>query len=553
MTIHRHRTASNAGPRAVHSRLALCVFLVQLPVSAPAQRAENHPIRQIVFGGDADFPPYEFLDKNGQPAGLNVDLIRAVGRLQGFAVRVRLGPWPEIRAGVQNGSIDVATMFRAPKRAQEVDFAIAHELIYQEMFVRRGTPPLHSLADLAGKRLLMETNTITIDTLTEMGYGNAIHPAPSEPEALRALIRGDGDVAIVTQTVTRPFQERAEFSGRIVVTGPPVLLTEYAYATRKGRPNLIEALNQGVAAVKASGEYERIFDRWLRPDTSAHLVRKIAWAAAAILGLALLVIVWNRMLQRRVTRQAREIGDLGTSYRELADYQAEIDRANKELEAFSYSVSHDLRAPLRTIGGYTGILLEDYSSALDAEGKRICGVISETVQHMGQLIDDLLSFSRLSRTALEPVVVDMHALAASEYGNLGAQGVRFELEPLPGTVGDPRLLRQVWVNLLSNAVKFSAKREQPVIRVTAEEKDGECIYIVEDNGAGFDMRYASKLFGVFQRLHSAQEFEGTGVGLAIVQRIVERHGGRVWAESQLGQGATFRFALPKRNTAVGPV
>jgi signal transduction histidine kinase len=514
-----------------------------------ALAGQTGPVREIVFGGDQDFPPYEFVDAQGQPAGLNVDLIRAIGRAQGIHVRVVMRPWHEIRAGVTDGTLDVATMFRSRLRAREADFAIPHELIYQEMYVRPGGPMLKSLSDLAGKRLLAQTDALAAETLADLGLGGTLRVLPSEPEALRALVRGEGDVAIVTQTVARPFADREEFAGRIVASGPPVLLTEYGYATRPGRGALIESLNQGLARVKASGEYGRIFDHWMRPDRSAVRLRHLLWGALLILAGALLVVVWNYALRKRVQLQSREIGELDTSYHRLAEYQAEIDRANQELEAFSYSVSHDLRAPLRTIRSYTSILVEDHGASLNEEGRQLCDRIQAGAATMSQLIDDLLNLSRLSRIEMEPVPVDMQELAAGVYATVGAPGVEFKLEALPGVRGDPRLLRQVWTNLLSNAVKFSSKRERPVIQVSGGESSTECLYAVRDNGAGFDPAYASKLFEVFQRLHSTREFEGTGVGLAIVKRIVTRHGGRVWAEGAPGQGATFHFALPRKNAA----
>jgi PAS domain S-box-containing protein len=229
---------------------------------------------------------------------------------------------------------------------------------------------------------------------------------------------------------------------------------------------------------------------------------------------------------------------------------AQLQSANKELEAFAYSVSHDLRAPLRAINGYTCILLEDYGTALDDEGKRICGVISEEGSRMGQLIDDLLEFSRLSRTELQKVPVNMDALVTSVFRDLteaeDLSRIKFHQGKLANLEADPRLLRQVWVNLLSNALKFTHKCPVAEIEVGSSRKGGQVNYWVRDNGAGFDMRYQDKLFKVFQRLHSTNEFEGTGVGLAIVQRIIYRHGGEVWADGKVGQGATFSFSLPKK-------
>jgi PAS domain S-box-containing protein len=232
---------------------------------------------------------------------------------------------------------------------------------------------------------------------------------------------------------------------------------------------------------------------------------------------------------------------------------AQLEAANKELEAFSYSVSHDLRAPLRAVDGYTRILLDDHEAKLDEEGKRVCGVISESARLMGRLIDDLLAFSRLGRAEMQLSRIDMAKMAESTFFELATpedrERIDFRIEAAPPAWGDPSLMRQVWANLLSNAVKFSAKRGRAAIRVRGEAGPDENAYVVEDNGAGFDMRYADKLFKVFQRLHSTREFEGTGVGLALVQRVIHRHGGRVWATGEVGKGAAFGFALPRKEAS----
>jgi signal transduction histidine kinase len=288
------------------------------------------------------------------------------------------------------------------------------------------------------------------------------------------------------------------------------------------------------------------------------LARLVAGAAAIGRG---------RLDQRVGTESRDEIGELSRAFdrmaielkettvsldeleRRIKERTAQLEAANKELEAFTYSVSHDLRVPLRAIGGYTRILLEEYQQMLDAEGKRVCSVISEGAHKMSDLIDDLLAFSRLGRSAINPSKLDMKELANSVFQDLTTDKSRkridFQVDAAPPAVGDPPLLRQVWVNLISNAIKFSSRRRRAVIRVRGENAEGELIYSVQDNGAGFDMQYASKLFGVFQRLHSTREFEGNGVGLALVQRVVVRHGGRVWAEGKTGKGATFYFTLPR--------
>jgi light-regulated signal transduction histidine kinase (bacteriophytochrome) len=233
----------------------------------------------------------------------------------------------------------------------------------------------------------------------------------------------------------------------------------------------------------------------------------------------------------------------------VAARTAQLQAANKELEGFSYSVSHDLRAPIRAISGFCSLLIQDHKADLSDEAKRKLGIIAGEAARMGHLIDDLLALSRLGRKSLEPTDLDMNELVSGVFERLmqSDPDKRADLRvgSMPKAHGDRSLIEQVWVNLLANAIKFSSKKESPIVEVGGISEEGEQIYFVRDNGAGFDARYQEKLFGVFQRLHHDDEFPGTGVGLALVHRIVTRHGGRVWADGQLGQGATFHFTLPK--------
>jgi signal transduction histidine kinase len=226
---------------------------------------------------------------------------------------------------------------------------------------------------------------------------------------------------------------------------------------------------------------------------------------------------------------------------------AQLEAANQELEAFSYSISHDLRAPLRAIHGFSRILLEEHAPHLADEARRYLHLVRDNAQHMGQLIDDLLAFSRLSRQPLKRQRVEYADLVRQVLEDLSGEhaGRRVDIAvgDLPLCQADPALLKQVLVNLCTNALKFTRQREVAVIEIGCRAAGGECVYFFKDNGIGFDMQYVGKLFGVFQRLHRASEYDGTGVGLAIVQRIIARHGGRVWAEAAVNQGATFYFTL----------
>ena len=267
-------------------------------------------------------------------------------------------------------------------------------------------------------------------------------------------------------------------------------------------------------------------------------------AASFVLAMLLLE---NGMLYARLV----EAHEGERRERQRAEQKStELMVANKELEAFSYSVSHDLRAPLRAMDGFARILDEDYGERLDAEGRRLIGVVRKSSQRMGHLIDDLLAFSRLGRQPLrtERVQVDTVVKEALEElrAELDGRPIDFAVGPLGTAAADPALLRQALTNLLGNAIKYTRGRTPAVVEVgcrSAREPGSGPVYYVKDNGAGFDMRYAEKLFGVFERLHRADEYEGTGVGLAIVRRVIERHGGRVWADSKPGEGATFYFTL----------
>jgi signal transduction histidine kinase len=276
----------------------------------------------------------------------------------------------------------------------------------------------------------------------------------------------------------------------------------------------------------------------------------LGWYAGRVYGLLsgsfvlVVLLTENAMLYRRLVEahdsERRE-------RRRVQEKTVQLEAANKELDAFSYSVSHDLRAPLRAIDGYSKMLEEDSGPGLGEEARRQLGVVRSSSRRMGQLIDDLLAFSRLGQQEPARAEIDMTRLAQSTAAELAreypATGVT--VDELPPALADHSLLKQVWLNLIGNAFKYSGKRDAGRVEIGGKAQGAENVYWVRDNGVGFDMRYASKLFGVFQRLHSQDDFPGTGVGLAIVQRVILRHRGRVWAESRPQEGACFYFALPR--------
>jgi signal transduction histidine kinase len=298
----------------------------------------------------------------------------------------------------------------------------------------------------------------------------------------------------------------------------------------------------------------------VREETLLHSNTEIAALGQRARDLALVVEKSRLETLLESDKVIRKLN--GELEQRVLERTGQLEAANKELDSFSYSVSHDLRAPLRAIDGFSRILLEDYAAAVPDEGKTYLKLIGDNTRQMAQLVDDLLAFSRLGRLALtkqtvEPSKLVRLCLAEMQKEQEGRQ-LEIVVGDLPSCQADPMLLKQVWMNLLSNALKYTRKREvvrievgcrtepRPLTNGNVPRPSGpvpETVYFVKDNGAGFDMKYAHKLFGVFQRLHRAADYDGTGVGLAIVQRIINRHGGRVWGDAQLNQGATFYFTL----------
>jgi PAS domain S-box-containing protein len=308
-------------------------------------------------------------------------------------------------------------------------------------------------------------------------------------------------------------------------------------------------LVQDVVAQLVANPGKPIPVQWRRRHKNGQWIVLEGFATNLLDDPAVKAIVTNYRDVTERKRAEQEIRQLNADLEQrVVERTAQLEAANKELEAFSYSVSHDLRSPLRTVDGFSQALLEDFGPQLPEEGQRLIRTIREGAQRMGALIDDLLAFSRLGRQSLSrAVAVDMNALVREAIGELSSEQegrqVEVRVAHLPRSKGERALLKQVWLNLLSNALKYTRKRAAALVEIGSAVENRETVYFVRDNGTGFDMRYAHKLFGVFQRLHRAEDFEGTGVGLATVQRIVHRHGGRVWAEAAVDRGATFRFTL----------
>ncbi|MBI5887771.1 MAG: response regulator [Deltaproteobacteria bacterium] len=262
----------------------------------------------------------------------------------------------------------------------------------------------------------------------------------------------------------------------------------------------------------------------------------------------------NADLSREILEHRLAKDKIDELNKELQDKIVRLETINKELESFSYSLAHDLRAPARVIDGFSNIMLRDHANDLDEDNKKFLGIIRKNTRKMETLIDDLLNLARLERCEMNLLDIDMGELAAAVFNDIKASmpdcKARFTVKELPAARGERTLIRQVFVNLLANAVKFTRPREKAAIEAGGWSDANENVYYVKDNGVGFDSRYSDRLFGLFKRLHGEEEFEGTGAGLAIIRSIIQRHKGRVWADGKVGEGATFYFTLPRKSEAL---
>ncbi|HXG48002.1 MAG TPA: PAS domain S-box protein [Methylomirabilota bacterium] len=454
------------------------------------------------------------------------------------------------------------TEFTAPQHLEKdremFGRALQGEVIvnYETEHIRRDGRPLYLVCNarpvLDGQgNLVAVTGTATDITARKMAEDALRRSEASLRLAQRIGHVGSWEVDLPTGQVSWSDETR-----RILgMDGTAAPATAEAFFSRI-HPNDRDMVRQAAREAIASGEWHGLDFRIQLPDGSERIVNQQALVIRDTTGRATqLVGTLQDITERKLAEEAIQKLNATLELR-VARRTEQLEAANRDLEAFAYSVSHDLRAPLRAITGFIEILEENHASSFSAEARRLFSVIASSARRMDELIEDLLRLSRLGRQDLDRTLVKTREVVATVIEELAQQNLkhrlpRFEVGDLPSVFADASLLRQVFANLISNAVKFSRAVPEPRVEIQAETTPHEVIFSVRDNGVGFDMRYATKLFTVFQRLHKADEFEGTGVGLAIVHRIVTRHGGRVWVQSAPQQGAAFYFTLPRQD-APGP-
>lgn len=659
---------------------------------------------KIVMGGDFNFPPYEFIDEFGQPAGYIVDLTKAIARHLEITVDIQLKPWNEVRSGLDNGTIDIVQcMFYSEERIKTYDLSQAYTYVSYTVVSKKGFPEISGIEDLKGKSIVVMNGDIMHDEAIKYGLENQLTLVDSQEEAILLLARGNHDCALLSQIPALYWINKHKLKD-LKVHQLPLLYTEACYAVNQNGPfsSILSQFTEALTAIKATGEYRQIYSKWLgvyeKPEVGLiDFLRYSIYIIIPILVLLAASLLWSDTLRRKVAERTAELekeiairkqteeeliesedqirlllnstaeaiygmnmegkctfinksalqmlryenpGQLlgrnmhqmihhsyvdgsyfpeeecrifnaflskenahiaeevlwrsdGTSFpveywsyvqrkhgevvgavvtfiditeRKIAQERekqfiaeleqqvnkrtAELLESKKELEEFSYTVSHDLRSPIRAMAGFSTIILNDYHDLLNPEIVRLLEIINNNARYMGDIIDDLLAFIQFNKQELVPVNIDMYALAEEVWAGINniknKNDIRFTIYPMPGIRGDYLMVSKVWQCLFDNAVKFSSKMPEQVIEVGTITENEKIVYFVKDNGVGFDMAHSGKLFKVFEHLHNPKEYEGTAASLAIVHRIITRHGGKIWATSEINKGATFYFTIPNK-------
>lgn len=504
------------------------------------QWLDAHPV--IQYGSNPKWAPVEFIDKQGIPQGISHEYLQRFGKALGVDFRhVPIPAWRQAQAKLRDGEVDLLTsVTKASSKKMDFAFAPPYLSLQTAIFTRQNMPYIGDVSELKGLRVVTVPGYAMKEYLLGQNLEIRIQEAKDIPTALKIVEAGEADAYVGSLLVTSHYIQQGGHS-RLKVAGETGFIYQPAFACRQEWKILPEILAKLMNGIREE-EKNAITRKWMTVTYEQRIdYTKLYKYGAGTLALLALFLHWNRRMAAEIRRRKAVEASLLKSEEALV-------AANKELEAFSYSVSHDLRAPLRHVAGFVQLLQSNVKGQLDETGARYLEIISGAAKKMGELIDDLLLFSRTGRAQMHLEPVPLGALVDECRRELepetAGRRVEWKIGALPEVGADRALLRQVMANLLGNAVKYSSKKPEAVIEVSSRREGAEHVVCVRDNGAGFDMKYAGKLFGVFQRLHAETEFEGTGIGLANVRRIVLRHGGRTWAEGVVDQGAAFYFSLP---------
>jgi signal transduction histidine kinase len=547
--------------------------IVQLTESERTWLAAHLHVR---WGIDPDWPPFSTFDRNGALIGIDADITRLVAARVGLQLTmVRAATWSEVLAKARAGEVDfLSATSDLPERAIMFNFTRDYGLFPVVIVTREEAPFLTLELDLRGMSIAAARDHVATRQLErDFPELHFVYTDTTE-QALQLVSRRNADAAVVNLPVaTRAV--RLNGLTNLKISGITRYEFSIRFAVRKDMPELAAILDKGLATITPA-ELERIYAAHLTPDIGKARnwgVWRRRACYCALIGAAVIagVLIWNWSLKRQIQRRKRAETDLreahdsleqqshelGVRVRQVEKLNAELVAANQNLESFSSSVSHDLRAPVRRVIAFAELMRETAGNLLTEEERDFMNAIIHESSGMDRLIHDLLEFARLGRTDLRKQPVNMIKMVRQVIDEfqpqLQGRTVVWIIGALSEVFGDPNLLRYAMVNLIDNALKYSRHRSETRVTIDMLPKNSserEAVFFIKDNGCGFDMNSAKRIFAPFQRLHSSAEFEGTGIGLANVQRIVQKHGGQIWFESEPDKGATFYFILPRPPSTV---
>jgi ABC-type amino acid transport substrate-binding protein len=518
----------------------------------PAEEAWLRNHKTIRVGMSPIFPPLKFSEK-GVIKGIEPDYLNLLSEYTGIQFEYVVCDFSVMDAKVKSGEIDIFISFYIPERLAYMTFTEPLMEYKQVIIARTDAPFMSGIGALKGKKVAVVKGVKLYEKLLSPYPEIEMVQVGNTEETFKAVAEFKAD-ALISRTYIAGYvmQNHPNLKIAGLADLPP---EPFLYAVRKDYPELVGILNQAIASISRE-QRDAIAQKWFsvrleyRPNWSEIL--KWALLAGAVFVLILgLSLFWNRRLAREIDKRRRaeeEIKKLNAGLEQrVRDRTAQLEASTRELESVSYSVSHDLRAPLRSIDGFAHALLDEYGDKLNDTGKDYLERVRRATQKMGLLIDGMLKLLKVIRSEFKRESIDLSNMikdiAETFRKNNPERITDVAIQEGIMVQGDPFLIKIAMENLLDNAFKFTGQEAHPRIEFGMAGRDGETCYFIKDNGAGFDMAYAGKLFGAFQRLHATDEFPGTGIGLANVQRIIQRHGGRVWAEGEVGKGATFYFTI----------
>ncbi len=533
--------------------LIACALIISLSLIATPFLLAQPPTPVLVVGIDENYPPYEFTE-NGTPTGFNVDLVNAVATEIGYKVEFVAAPWTDVREMLANGEIDIlAGMFQSEQRDIFIDFSTPYLAVTNAVFVREDSD-ITEIDQIQDKEILVERGDLLHEWLLEQGISRTIIPVANTTEALTLLASGQYDCAVLSKYQGLYLINQLSIHN-LKSLDEPIVISQYCFAAKEGSQELLAHLNEGLAIVRESGEYDLIYNKWFaefEPWYSAEWVKYVGYGLAASSLLLIFVIMTNYSLRRRVQQRTDELELELEEKRQiqasLQIYAQDLERSNRELSIFSYAASHDLQAPLRKIIAFCSRIQQTQSDVLDEQSRDYLERALDSAKRMQVMLQTLLSYASITPDENLYAITELDLALADALNDLELlieeSGATIISAPLPAIEGDRGLLSQLFANLLNNSIKFAKQDISPEISIRAITTDTETIITIQDNGIGFDNTYALQMFGLFQRLHGQSEYEGHGMGLAICRKIVETHHGSITAHSGPGQGATFTITLP---------